>query len=159
MGRGEEEGRAAIEYSLSPSKHACLPASREQCFPVHPPSPYSTSMPDLRPPAIPEGWPHHLRESDHLRSFPYPGYTPMEQHAAPPAPWKSPTAQKHHSKLCLAMGSLHSLQCIPASPTCPWEVLLCFRVTLLALPTLEKCPTASKKTGQHHQPLGNTPQQ
>ena len=56
-------------------------------------------------------------------------------------------------------GSLPPSWCRPASPACPREDLLCFRVTLLALPTLGKCPTASKKTSQHHQPLGNTPQQ
>ena len=39
LGRGEKEEQAAIEYSLSPSEHTCPPASREQCFPVHPPSP------------------------------------------------------------------------------------------------------------------------
>ena len=39
LGRREEEGLSAIEYSLHPSKHACLPASREQCLSVHPHSP------------------------------------------------------------------------------------------------------------------------
>ena len=29
LGRGEEEGRTAIEYSLCPSMHTCQPASRE----------------------------------------------------------------------------------------------------------------------------------
>ena len=109
LGRGEEEGRATIEHSLSHSECSGPPASREQCFLVHPPSPYSTRAPDLRPPAIPEGWPHHLREADYLRAFPHPGllalwrgYTPMEQCPALPAPWKSPAAQKRLSKLCQA---------------------------------------------------------
>ena len=78
---------------------------------------------------------------------------------APPAPWKSSTAQKRQSKLCPVTGSLPPSWCGPASPACPQEVLLCFRVTLLAPPTLRKCPAASKKTGQYHQPSGNTPQQ
>ena len=85
LGRGEEEGRAAIEYSLQPSKHACPPAIREHCFPVHPHSP-TTCAPDLRLPAIPEDWPYHLWEAIHLWGFLQPGlsalwrgYTPTEQ--------------------------------------------------------------------------------
>ena len=54
LGRGEEKGRAAIEYSLSPSECVCLPASREQCYPVHPPS-LTLHAPALRPSAILEG--------------------------------------------------------------------------------------------------------
>ena len=56
--RGKKEGKAQIEYSLHPNEHACPPASREQGFPVHPPTP-TPLAPDLRPPAMPEGWPHH----------------------------------------------------------------------------------------------------
>ena len=112
LGRGEEEGQATIEYSLHPSKSACPPASREQCFPVHAPSP-TPCVPDLRLPAIPEGWPHHSQEANHLRGFPWPGlptlwsgYTPAEQRPAPPNPWKSSTAQKHWGKPCPATESL-----------------------------------------------------
>ena len=46
LGRGEEEGQAAIEYFLSPSDHVFLTTSREQCFPVHPPS-ATLHVPDL----------------------------------------------------------------------------------------------------------------
>ena len=72
LGREKEEGKATIEYSLHPSNHTCLPASREHCFPVHPPSP-TPCVPDLKLPAIPEGWPHHLWEAIDLRGFPWPG--------------------------------------------------------------------------------------
>ena len=44
LGREEEEGWAASEYSLHHSALTCLPASRKQCFPVHPPSPYPVRM-------------------------------------------------------------------------------------------------------------------
>ena len=72
LGRGEEEGWATIKYSLCPSKHTCPTASWEQCFPVQLPSP-TPRMPDLRAPAILEGWPHHLQEANHLQGFPRPG--------------------------------------------------------------------------------------
>ena len=35
--------------------------------------------------------------------------------------------------------------CRPTSPACPWEVLLCFRVTLLAPPTLGNAPLPQKR--------------
>ena len=81
--RGEEEWWATIENSLHHRKYTCLPASREQHFPVHslPPSPTHAS--DLRVPAIPEGWTHNLWEAEHHKGFPFPflpnlwrGYTP-----------------------------------------------------------------------------------
>ena len=72
LGRGEEEALTTIEYPLHPSECICSPASREQCFPVHPPSP-TPHAPDLRPPAILEDWRHHLREANHLRGFPWSG--------------------------------------------------------------------------------------
>ena len=85
LGRGEEEGWAAIEHPLWPSKHPCLLPSREQCFPVYPPSP-TPHAPDLRPSAILEGWPHHSWEDNHLLGFPKHGlpalwraYAPTEQ--------------------------------------------------------------------------------
>ena len=65
LGRGEGEGQSAIEYFLSPSECACPPASRDQCFPVHRPSP-TPRAPHLRLSAIPEGWPHHSQEANHL---------------------------------------------------------------------------------------------
>ena len=81
-----------LTLTLGHNEHTCPPASSEQCFPVYPPSPYPTCVPDLRPPAILEGWHHHLQEADHLRGFPCPGlpalwrgYTPTEQHPALPA--------------------------------------------------------------------------
>ena len=52
LGKGEEEGYAAIEYSLHPSVCAFPPASREQSFPTHPPSP-TLCMPGQKLPAIP----------------------------------------------------------------------------------------------------------
>ena len=85
LGRGEE-GKASIEFSLCPSERTCPPASKEQCFPGHPPSP-TLHAPDLRPPAILEDWPHQSWEANHLPGFLQPGlpalwkgYTPMDQH-------------------------------------------------------------------------------
>ena len=151
MGRGEEEGWAAIEYPLHPSKHTCLSSSRQQCDPMYPPSPTHRVL-DLRPPAIPEGWPHHLREANHLRGFPHPGlptlrkgYTPAEQCPAPPAPWKSSAAQKRQSKLCLAMESLPPLPGSPAHSGCPGEVPFCLPVAWLSAPALGRCCTPAEQ--------------
>ena len=109
-------------------------------------------VPDLRPPAIPEGWPHHLQEADHLRGFSCPGlptlwrgYTPMEQRPAPPTPWKSSAAQKHQSELFPAMGSRSPLQGSPASSGCPGEALPCFSAAWLAAPTLGRHCTPAEQ--------------
>ena len=48
--RGEEKG-GTIEYSFCPRERACLPASREKSFPVHPPSP-TPHAPGQKLPAI-----------------------------------------------------------------------------------------------------------
>ena len=79
LGRGEEEGRATVEYSLRPREHTCLPASREQCFPVHAPSP-TPSVPDLKLPAILEDWPHHSQEGNHFPGFPQPDLPALRRH-------------------------------------------------------------------------------
>ena len=71
LGRGEE-GWATIEHSLRPSECTWLPSSREQCFPVHPPSPTPCVL-DLRQPAIPQGLPHNSWEANDLQGFPWPG--------------------------------------------------------------------------------------
>ena len=127
---------------------------------MHPPYPYSTCTPDLRSPAIKEGWPHHSWEANHLRGFPRPGlppfwrgYTSVEQCPAPPAPWKSPTAPKHHSKLCLAMDQLLSLQGGPANSSCPGEVPHCLPAALLAALTLRRCCTPAKQLHRTTSPL------
>lgn len=157
-GRRGEEGPAAIEYSLHPSEHACPPANREQCYPVHTPSP--TLVPDLRLPAILEGWPHHLQEVNHLRGFPHPGlptlwrgYILTEQHPAPPAPWKSSAAQKRQRKLCQATGSLPpscwavlpvpAAQSAPLSPSGP-----------ASRSHLQEVLHSRGAVAQHHQPPG-----
>ena len=85
LGRAEEEGWATIEYSLHHREHTCPPASRKQCFPVHPPSPYPMHRPDPRLPAIPEGWPHHLHEANHLRGFPCPGLPALHPNGVAPS--------------------------------------------------------------------------
>ena len=140
LGRGQEERQATTEYSLHPSEHACPSASREQCFPVHPPSPYPMCVPDMRLPAIPEGWPHHLQEANHLR-----GYTPTDQRPAPPAPWKSPTAQKRQSKLCQAVGNLFPLWGGPASSSCPGEVPISLPAAQIAAPAFRRCCTPAEQ--------------
>ena len=153
LGRGEEEGWAATEYSLGSSKHACLSASRKQCFPVHH-SPPTPSTPDLRPFGIPEGWPHHSWKANHLQGSPCPGlltlwgrggYTPEEQCPGPPTPRKSSTAQKHQGKTCLGTGSLPPSQGGPASSSCPGEALLGLSVAWLAAPTLGRHCTPTEQ--------------
>ena len=101
LGRGEEERWATIEYSPHHSELTCPPLS-ESCASQFVPHPLLCGRsPDLRLPAIPEGWPHHLQETDHCRGYPCLGlpalwrcYTPAEQHPAPSAPGKRPTDQK-----------------------------------------------------------------
>ena len=86
LGREEEAGWAAAEYSLHHSKLTCPPAVRKLYFPVHPTSPtLHMRMLELRLPAIPEGWPHNLQEAHHHMGFLCPGlptfwrgYTPAE---------------------------------------------------------------------------------
>ena len=85
LGRREEEGWATIEYSLHHREHTCPPASRKQCFPVHPPSPYPMHRPDPRLPAIPEGGPHHVHEANHLRGFPCPGLPALHPNGVAPS--------------------------------------------------------------------------
>ena len=70
LGRVEEKGWAAIEYSPHHSELTCPPAIRKLCFPVIPPPSTPCCAWDLILPAIPEGWPHHLWEADHHRGFP-----------------------------------------------------------------------------------------
>ena len=105
-------------------------------------------VPDLRMPAILEGWPHHLWESDHHRGFPCPGlpalwrgYTPKEQHPVPPAPWKRSAAQKSYSKLSQAMQNLLPLWGSPSSSGCPGEEALGFSAAQLPDLTLTGCYT------------------
>ena len=81
LGRGEKEEWAEIEYSLHPSEHDSLPARREQCYPVHPPSP-TQHTPDLRPTAILEGLPHHTQEANNIRRFAYTA-CPLEELNSP----------------------------------------------------------------------------
>jgi len=134
--REEEEGWAAIEYSLLPSKCDCHPASTGQCLPEHSPSP-TPHVPDLRPPAIQEGWPHHSWEADHHSlSPPWPSHTMEElpsfgasaQHFLPPgsAPWPRNTK--------------------PSSAQ-PWEVCLHCREVWPVLASLGKSPLSHSSLG------------
>ena len=143
LGKGEEAGQATIEYSLCPSECARLPGGREQSYPVHPPSP-TPCVPDLRPPVIQEGWPHHSWEADHLRGFPHPGL-PALWRGYTPAPCKRSAAQKCQSKTCLATASRPPWWGSPASFGCPGEALLCLPVAQLAAPTHRRCFTPTEQ--------------
>ena len=157
---GDEEGWATIEYSLCPSMHACLPASREQSFPAYPlfPTPYT---PGRKPPAILVDWPHHLREDNHHSSFPQPSLpahrkspTPAEQaRPAPPALGKSSTSQEHQGKPCPAMQSAPSPQCVPASVAHLQEELHSHRASRLALPAIWK---PRESPASHREPTSTT---
>ena len=135
LGREEEQGWAAIEHSLHTSEHACPPASREQCCPVHPPSP-TLHAPDLRPPAILEGRPHHLWEADHLRlsppglPTPWRGYTSVEQRPAPAAPRRALQPRNARAKSAWL-----------------WEFCLHCGAVLPVLAALGKCPFVSQPPG------------
>ena len=78
------------------------------------------------------------------------------QHRQPPARAPQP---KNIRASSAQPSDLPPSWCRPPSPVCPQKVLLCFRETLSALPTLQKSHTASKKTDKQHQPSGNIPQQ
>ena len=127
---------------------------------MHPPSPI-LHVPDLRPPANPEGWPHHSREDNHLRGFPLPGlptlwrgYTPTEQppstthtleelcspeapEQALPSHGKSASITVRSCQSCLPWGSALLPPSHPASPAHPWEALCSCRAAV-----------------QHHPPPG-----
>ena len=91
-GRGEEVGHHRI---LPTPQRAHLPTSCQKAVlssasPL--PLPYAR-VPDLRLPAILEGWPHHLQEAYQHKGFPCLGlralwrcYTPTEKHPALPVP-------------------------------------------------------------------------
>ena len=166
LGRGEEEGWAAIEYSLCPSEHTCLPASREQCFPVHPPP--TPHAPDLRPPAIPEDWPHCSWEANHLQGFPWPGLStlwrcctpaeqlpstahPLGQIHGPEAPGqalpgqgKSASTTVWSCQSCLPWGSAPLPLSDPVSLSHPQEVLHSCRGSHPTLPTPAKSSAAQE---------------
>ena len=103
-GEGREEGVGPHRILPTPQQAYWPLAIRKLCFPVHPlppPLPPPMHLWDLGLPAILEGWPQQLPEAYHLRGCPCPGllalwrgYTPVEQHQTPPAPKKTPAAQK-----------------------------------------------------------------
>ena len=106
LGRGKEERRAAIEYSLHCSKRAChqlAESSAPLCIPCSP----SPHAPVVRPPAIPEGWPHHLWEANPLWGCSRPGLPTLWRGCTPQgsAPWESSTTQKCQGKFLPDTGS------------------------------------------------------
>ena len=71
VGEGKVGGEGHHRILLAPQQPH-LPASEQRALlPSASPSP-TPCVPDLRLPAIPEGWPHHLWEANHLRGFPWP---------------------------------------------------------------------------------------
>ena len=136
VGEGRGGGAGCPRILLAPQLAHLPPASREQCYPVHPPSPM-LRRPDLRPPAILEGWLHHSWEANHPRGFPCPGlparwrgYTPGEQGPAPPVPWKTSAARNAR-----------------ASSAWPQEVYLHHRAVLPVPAALEKHSFVSQQPG------------
>ena len=106
LGKGKKEGWVTIEYSLSPSMHACLPASREESFPAHPPS-LTPHIPGQKLPAIPADWPHHLQEANHHCSFPKHGL-PTHRKCLNPA--------EQVTQHCLPLGGAPQSRSATASP-------------------------------------------
>ena len=162
MGRREEKGRAAIEHFLHRSKRACPPASREQCFPVHPPSP--TCTPDLRPPAIPEGWPHHSGrrppqgiclprparplEGLHPRGVAPSTTSPLEELPGPETPEQ---ALPRCGKSASTTGQSCQFQL-------PWGSTPLFLSSQLATPALRRCCTGTWSSRPEPPPPGRAPQ-
>ena len=85
--------------------------------------------------------------------------TPTEQLPSTAHPQKSSVAQKHWGNPCLATGSLPPSWCRPASPSCPQQFLLSFRVTLLALPTLGNAPLPQRTPSNTTSPWKAVPGQ
>ena len=162
MGRGEEEQRAAIEYSLHQGVLWALArqlaeSRASQC--ISPPPSHA----HLARSHLPSWWTGLNTLGKPPTTEAFPGQSACTQEvshscrASCPvllALGKSSAAQEHQDKPCPATGSAPTLQCTPASPTCPWEVLLCLRVNWLALPDLGKRCTPMEQASWHHQPSG-----
>ena len=159
LGRGEEEGQAAIEYFLPPSGHTCQPASREQSIPAHHLSfteehawPEAACNPGrlASPPAgsQPPPW-FSLAWSAHTQEVPQSCGASL---SGLPALQKSSTAQEHKGNPCLATGSVPPLRGAPASPAHPQEVLHSCEASHIALPTLRKSPAAQECQGKLYGP-------
>ena len=149
---------------LPTPQRAHLPASYQKAV-LPSASSYPMCTPDLGLPAIPEGWPHHLWEADHHRGFPCPGlpalwrgYTPVEQHPAPPAPWKRTRAQKSWNKLGQAMKNLLPFSGSPSKSGNTREEPLGFSAAQLATPTLGGCFTPVEQMPSTASPLQEVPQ-
>ena len=155
LGRGEEEGRAAIEYSLHPSERACPPAisSSSQCIPPpstpalmargHLPSRRTGLATRRNPPlGLSMAWPVSLWRCCGAAA----------QHGPPPgnAPWPRST----RASFAKPLGNLPPSRCGPASPASPGEVLLCLRASKLVPPSLRKHCIPAKQASQHFPPLG-----
>ena len=159
LGRAEKKGWAPYNTphaTASSLAHQLSESCASQC--IHPPRTPGTL--DLRLPAILEGWLHHLWEANHCRSFPCLGlpalwrrYNPTEQHPAPPAPWKRPTAQKSWYKLGLAIQNLPPLWGDPANPGCPGEEPLGFSEAWLSCSRHWGCCTPVEQLPSTASPL------
>ena len=135
MRRGEEEGRASIEYSLSPRECTCLPASREQCFPLHPPPrPHvhltRGSLPSRRTDLTTHRKPTTSGAFPGLACPPSGGATLLwSNHPAFPMPGRAPWPYSATGSLppscesCPPWGSTPLPWSNLASPARPWEAL------------------------------------
>ena len=130
--RGEEEGQATIEYSLHTSMCTCLPASREQSFPAHPPSPIPHTL-GQKLPAILVDKPHHPWEANYHHGFPWPSL---------PAHRKGPTPSEQACQHRPPSGGTPLPWSEPARPACPWEVPHSSGESQPEPPALRKCSFA-----------------
>ena len=155
LGRGEEEWRAAIEYSLCPSC-VCLLVSQQRV--VLPSTSHLHHAPRLARSFLPSPWTGLTTCGKPSTTAAFPGWPactlemPHSWGASRPAPLtlrKSSMVQEHQGKPFWATGSMPTPQFTTASPTHPQEVLLCLSApiplfTPASTHVLGKCSIASE---------------
>ena len=161
-------GHRRILPTASSLAHQLSESCASQCIP--PPLSHAHA-PDLRLPAIQEGWPHHLWEADHLRGFPclaclpLGGATPLQsstQHHQPPGkglqPRKARISLAQPCNICLHPKAVLPIQLprgralwVLSSPTSlsrPWGVAALLWNSCPTLPVPCKSPHSPEKLEQ-----------
>ena len=116
------------------------------------PLPYPEHAPNLRLPAIPEGWPHHSWEANHLMGFPrsglptlWRGYTPAEQLPSTACPLE----ELHSPEMSQKALPGHRKSASIVGQSCqfwlPWGSA-CLPVAQLSTPALGRCCTLAEQS-------------
>ena len=120
--------------------------------------------PDLRLPAILEGWPHHLQEANHHRGFPCPGlpapwmgYTPCGAAPSTTSPLEKDRSPEKLEQTWPVRAISTSILRQSSRFSCPGEEHLGFSAAQLASPTLRGVLHSCGTAAQHHQHPARAP--